>query len=163
MGREVRKVAEGWEHPKGSHGYVPLYGRSFSKELEEWDVGAEKWAEGLRYSYVDGEWVEKGDDKDYSYSEWAGARPIESDYMPDWPEEERVLLMMYEDTSEGTPISPAFASAEDLAQWLADNGASSFGSSTATYEQWLATIKRGSAPSAILSSKGLQSGVEALG
>jgi len=71
--------------------------------------------------------------------------------------------MMYETTSEGTPISPAFATPEELAQWLADNGASSFGSSTASYESWLRVAKGGWAPSAIMDQNGLRSGVEALG
>lgn len=63
-------------------------------------------------------------------------------------------------TSEGSPISPVCDSPESLATWLADNGASSFGSSTATYDQWLGMIKAGWAPSAVSSSNGMQSGVE---
>jgi hypothetical protein len=71
--------------------------------------------------------------------------------------------MMYETTSEGTPISPAFATPEELAHWLDDNDASSFAGMTASYEAWLATIKRGSAPSAIFTPQiGMISGVEAL-
>ena len=42
--------------------------------------------------------------------------------------------MIYETCSEGSPISPAFETPEELARWLTDN---SFGSMTATYEQWL--------------------------
>lgn len=85
-------------------------------------------------------------------------------FMPDWPAEERTHLMMYETTTEGTPISPAFETPEELAQWLAHNGASALGSRTATYEQWLAMAKRGWAPSAIMSARGrLVSGVEAMG
>lgn len=49
---------------------------------------------------------------------------------------------------------------EALARWLADTGASSFGSNTATYEQWLSTIKRGWAPSLIIRGPGFGSGVE---
>lgn len=71
------------------------------------------------------------------YEQWAGQRPHKDDYMPNWLAEQRTHLMMYEDTSEGTPISPAFATPEELARWLADNGASIFGNSTATYERWL--------------------------
>jgi hypothetical protein len=70
---------------------------------------------------------------------------------------------MWETVSEGSPISPVFATPEELARWLADTGASAFGDMTATYEQWLATCKKGWAPSAVLSAdKGLRSGVEAL-
>lgn len=71
--------------------------------------------------------------------------------------------MMYETTSEGTPISPAFTSPEELARWLTDTGASAFGKDTATYEQWLRVCQGGYAPSAIYTSDGgLQSGVAAL-
>jgi len=51
---------------------------------------------------------------------------------------------MWETTSEGSPISPVFESPEKLARWLADTGASAFGSQTATYEEWLSMIHDGS-------------------
>jgi hypothetical protein len=68
---------------------------------------------------------------------------------------------MWETVSEGSPMSPVFSTAEELAHWLADNGASSFGHMTATYEQWLATIKSGSAVSAVMENGVMKSGVEA--
>jgi hypothetical protein len=69
---------------------------------------------------------------------------------------------MYEDTSEGTPFSPAFATPEELARWLADTGASAFGDMTATYEQWLRTCKSGWAICAVLDGNKMMSGVEAM-
>lgn len=48
---------------------------------------------------------------------------------------------MWSTTSEGSPMSPVFASAEELARWLADSGASKFGSATASYDEWLAIVK----------------------
>lgn len=68
---------------------------------------------------------------------------------------------MWEDVSEGSPISPVCDTPEELARWLAQNGASSFGSRTASYEQWLAMIGQGSALSAIITDGELKSGVEA--
>lgn len=50
---------------------------------------------------------------------------------------------MWEDCSEGSPISPVLETPEELAQWLADTGASAFGGQTATYKEWLATIEAG--------------------
>lgn len=47
---------------------------------------------------------------------------------------------MWETTSEGSPMSAVFATAEELARWLADTGASIFGDSTAPYEHWLRII-----------------------
>lgn len=70
---------------------------------------------------------------------------------------------MWETTSEGSPISPPFETAEELAHWLVDNNASSFGSMTATYESWLGMIQGGGyAPSAIISDGRLMSGVEGI-
>jgi hypothetical protein len=50
-------------------------------------------------------------------------------------------LQMYETTTEGTPMSPVFAKAEELAQWLADHEVSVFGDILATKEQWLRIIE----------------------
>lgn len=165
MGRKLRMVPANWQHPKNEQGrYISLYD-GFNKSLAEWDEAAAKWSEGLRDSWsTDGtKWVPKEDRySSMSYAEYAGDRPDQADYMPDFPDDERTHFMMYEDTSEGTPISPAFATAEELARWLADTGASAFGDQTASYEAWLSTINRGWACSAILSPAGFQSGVTAL-
>ncbi len=69
---------------------------------------------------------------------------------------------MWENVSEGSPISPVFESPEKLAQWLADNNASSFGDMTATYEQWLSMIDVGWAMSGVMQNGVLKSGVEAI-
>jgi hypothetical protein len=83
--------------------------------------------------------------------------------MPDWDDPADLYYMMYETCSEGTPISPAFKTPEELARWLADNEASAFADQTATYEQWLSMIRGpGSSCSAVLTrERGLESGVAA--
>ena len=164
MGREVRKVPADWQHPKGGDGdFIPLFGRSYSEGVRKWEEGLALWERGLRDDWKGGT-VPHGERPDvYAWAEWNGGRPRPEEHMPDWPPEQRTHLMMYEDTTEGTPISPAFATPEELARWLADNGASSFGSAgRATYEQWLAVARGGWAPSMVLDSKGLRSGVEAM-
>jgi len=120
MGREVRMVPPDWQHPKDEQGnYIPMF-KHFPYCEEEIDEGL---CEG---------WL-NGDPPHYNV-----------DVMPDWDDTERTHYMMYENTSEGTPISPALATKEELARWLADNGASAFAKETATYEQWLAMIGDGS-------------------
>ncbi len=85
--------------------------------------------------------------------EW---QPIEP---PDGPG-----FQLWETVTEGAPVSPVFATAEELAHWLVagvgyklrenDNGTS--------YEQWLAFIKGpGSAPSFVIDENGFRSGVVA--
>ncbi len=172
MGREVRMVPADWQHPKypDSHHevrwrgtFIPMHGRSYASAAAEWDEEWSQWQKGLRRNYGTDQW--EPIDPEYAgmrYTEYAGARPSPDDYMPDWPAAQRTHYMMYEDTSEGTSISPAFATPEELARWLADTGASAFGDMTASYEAWLSTIKRGFAPSMVMQGGTLDSGVAAL-
>lgn len=162
MGREVRRVPANWEHPKDEQGnYIPLRGGSFSERAARWDEENAQWAKGFRRDFRSNDWVPKDADYTGTFAEWDGERPEEKDFMPDWPEAARTHFQMYEDCTEGTPISPVMETPEALARWLADNNASSFGSRTATYEQWLGTINRGWAPSGVYSAAtGIVSGVE---
>lgn len=179
-------VPADWQHPKDERGrYIPLLDQSHAEavreweeeELTEWVEGARLWATGFvktfkRVKTIEQVVEETKANRPYApppepptYEWWAGdvpRKPEPTHYMPDWPESERTHFMMYEDTSEGTPISPAFATAEELARWLADTGASAFAGYTATYDQWLATIRRGSAISVVMENGVLKSGVEAM-
>lgn len=146
MGREVRRVPSTWQHPMDEqrpNRYKPLH-------------------EGERYESSAKEFMEKANAEGLQAAiDWCGQAPDANDYMPNWPESERTHYMMYEDTSEGTPISPAFATPEELARWLTDHNASSFGGMTATYEQWLHVCQGGWAPSIVIADGKMMSGVEA--
>jgi len=145
MGREVRRVTAGWQHPKDERtgNYKPLFaGEKYERRLKEFEERLV--SEGMQ-----------------SALDWCGNPPNINDYMPNWPEAERTHLMIYEDTSEGTPISPAFATPEELARWCADNGASAFGNMTADYEHWLRIAQGSSAPGLVIDGRGMQSGVQA--
>lgn len=162
MGREVRRVPADWQHPKDEKGnFIPLHD-GYNRNVTQWDEENEQWALGFRRSWENDGFVPKdAEHEQYTYVEWTDERPLQEDYMPDFPVDQRTHWQMYEDTSEGTPISPVFATPEELAHWLADNQASSFANMTATYEQWLGTINRGSAVSMVVDSSGMRSGVEA--
>lgn len=147
MGREVRRVPADWEHPKhwvgGARGleerYKPLHpGEDYQSRVDAWDEECAKWKKGWRPDYC-----EDPESMALFYEQWNGQRPHRDDYMPNWPAGQRTHLMMYENTSEGTPISPAFETPEKLARWLADNDASAFGGDTATYDQWLSMCRGG--------------------
>jgi hypothetical protein len=66
--------------------------------------------------------------------------PMLEPQMADLMQGVRNHLQMYETTTEGTPMSPVFARAEELAQWLADHEIPVFGDLLATKEQWLKII-----------------------
>lgn len=147
MGREVRMVPKDWKHPTDNDGdFVPL--------LSGYTARLARFTQMVS---------EKGEEYAISYF---GAPPDKAEHMPDFDPDAATHWMMYETCSEGTPISPAFATKEELARWLADTGASAFGPMRATYEQWLATCTGGSAPSAVLvfdsNSARVMSGVEGM-
>ena len=148
MGREVRRVPADWKHPKN----------------EDKSLGGDY--KPLQENYADDarKFLAIANSKSLQDAvEWFGQAPDKNDYMPDWPESERTHYMMYETTSEGTPISPAFASPEELARWLADTGASAFAGQTASYEGWLRVARGGYAPSAVYTQQtGMVSGVDGL-
>jgi hypothetical protein len=136
----------------------PLHeGREYQPSVDAWDEECAKWKAGWRPEHADDD-----ESKAMTYEQWAGQRPHRDDYMPIWPESECTYLMMYETTSEGTPISPAFKTPDRLARWLTDNRASAFGDTTATYEQWLRVCNGGYACSAVAIDGVMQSGVAAL-
>lgn len=163
MGREIRLVPKGWSHPRDIKGHeIPLHDFSYDEILEEWLKGLEKWNEGLKDDWK-GEWKPLDDDeKNMTWADWSGERPIKEDYMPQWEKSELTHIMMYENTSEGTPISPAFPKdqPEKLARWLVDNNARAFAGQGANYEGWLATIKNGYACSAVMTNGSMMSGVQ---
>lgn len=162
MGREVRRVPANWQHPKDERGhYIPLLDGSYWAKAREWRESEAAWRRGEVPEYA----TEK--DLEMPYSKWAGSHPDESDYRPDWPDELRTHYQMYETVSEGTPLSPVFATPEELARWCADNGADAGCGATATYEQWLRVARGGYAPSMVMhvrsdGSSTMVSGVEAL-
>lgn len=142
MSREVRKVTPDWEHPKdGSGEYEPLF-EGYAEDAEDFlEMVKEK---GLQ------EAVENYGCPDKTY------------YMPDWEESEATHYMMYETTSEGTPISPAFESPEQLAHWLTDTGASAFASVPGTYDGWLRVANGGYASSIVIVDGACHSGVDGI-
>lgn len=158
MGREVRRVPKDWVHPmKPTERYrngalvtvddhQPMYDEDFETAMDSW--------------YADFKLYVPQEHDNEPYWEYNGPPPDPKYYRPKWTDAERTHLMMYEDTTEGTPISPAFETAEELARWLTDNGASAFGSMTATYEQWLKTCQGAWAPSLVIDSGVMKSGVE---
>lgn len=45
MGREIRMVPAGWQHPKDDDGsFKPLFDGSFAKDAAEWDAENAKWS-----------------------------------------------------------------------------------------------------------------------
>lgn len=83
-------------------------------------------------------------------------RPTEPPKGPGW--------QMWETVSEGSPISPVFATAEALGQWCADNNGGSWRRPGPSYETWMGMILGpGWAPSAVVVDGEVLGGVEGVG
>lgn len=70
---------------------------------------------------------------------------------------------LWETVSEGSPVSPVFTTAEDLARWMASPAPDSEFSRASSYEVALRFVQRGWAPSMLSSGGVLKTGVEAIG
>lgn len=139
MSREIRAVAPGWQHPRdpgtysdGSPRYRGLYKAS---ELQT-DLAV----------------FEENPDK------FDGVEPNPSQYMPELKEGTAYGWQMYETVSEGTPVSPIFATKDELAEWLSSPAA---GRERVSVESAAKFVKDGWAPSFVSMGGTFMSGVEA--
>lgn len=112
-------MAPGWEHPRDDDGeYVPLldgwpFGYPLSAWIADWREQSDLWSRGEHPDQRNGSAI------GFTFAEWHGERPDVRDHMPEWPAAERTGWCYYESTTEGTPLSPVFATADELAEWLA--------------------------------------------
>lgn len=161
MGHSVRKVPANWEHPKDENGcYIPLFD-GFNAELEGWREGLRRWNDGLVEDFggltrmpsdnaSDRAWKPKPADVTGSYSEWVGKdEPNPQSYTLDWPVVERTHFQVYQNITEGSPVSPVFESLNEIAQWLVDNPGKFYDGDEATVEEWLYTLETNDQESSI--------------
>ena len=163
MGREIRRVPVGWEHPKVIEGdringykevYMPMSDSDYQDDLEESRREQERWFEKQKewqlgyYTDYNGvkkplsecfeQWAKEilrereiyGEDYNeeeyqrcvtglYTYTDFDGEPPGLANperYMPSgkW-------WQLYENVSEGTPLSPAFETSDELVDWLSNH------------------------------------------
>ena len=121
MGREIRRVPPNWEHPRREtcehlprHEplcFQPMYERDFLSTKKDWIEGLLQWEAGTHRDKNDcDEWWD-----------WEGEPPNKAYYVP-YTDKETSWYQLYETVSEGTPVSPAFETTEELINYLAENG-----------------------------------------
>jgi hypothetical protein len=121
MGREIRMVPPNWDHPKvtrsnGREGYQPMVNESFEDAAKEWKDEFAKWEAGERPDYCKG-----AEYQTMEFWEWNGSPPDRQYYKP-WKDEEATWFQLWETVSEGTPVSPPFATKEELVEYLVAHG-----------------------------------------
>jgi hypothetical protein len=126
MGHKIRKVPPNWQHPKTEYPnhrlgrmeerFQPLYDKAFAPAMREWISGWEAWERGERPDYCTEEL------RNLPYWELEGSPPDPKYYRPDWKPEEATWFQVYETVSEGTPVTPPFATKQELADYLVEHG-----------------------------------------
>jgi hypothetical protein len=123
MGREIRKVPADWQHPRWTEDdalrpsligkFRPLFDEDYETAAEGWIVSFKLWCEGEH----------PDQDPDTKYY-WEQDSPPNKESYRDrkWTQEEATHFVVYETVSEGTPVTPAFATAESLIEHLATKG-----------------------------------------
>lgn len=126
MGREIRRVPPNWQHPKTKRRnyatdqyeecYKPLYDNTYIDALNEWIENHNEWERGTHRDFAE------HSDKHRYYAQWAGNPPRVDYYRPKWAEGEATWFQVYETVTEGTPVTPPFATREELVDYLVANG-----------------------------------------
>lgn len=119
MGREIRRVPPNWEHPKDKNGkYKPLHDKSFAEAGRIWLNNCIAWNNGTHEDLI--EHPERKVDYPF-YWQWDGNPPNQEYYRPEFTNEP-TWYQVYETVSEGTPVTPPFATKEEIVEYLVANG-----------------------------------------
>jgi hypothetical protein len=118
MGREVRRVPLDWRHPRKNGQFIPLYDQSVQDAWDEWIKEYTKWFEGGK------PWIDTT--REYfepyrKFCEWENPPPNPKYYRPAWKPEIAIGFQLYENISEGTPVSPIFETEKALNEWMEKN------------------------------------------
>jgi hypothetical protein len=102
MGTEIRMVPENWEHPKDKLGhYIPLYGISYEEAANKWIDRFNSFKPDFFCKY---------------YWEYCDV-PLEEEHVK-YTKDQQSWYQVYENISEGTPITPPFETKEALINYL---------------------------------------------
>lgn len=142
MGREIRRVPPGWEHPRTKDGhYIPKHNKTYRAVADDWMKEAIAWNDGTHPRLT--EKPELKDEYPY-YWDYSDLPPNPDSYLADKNETECTHYQVYETVSEGTPKSPVLATLPELVDWLVAQGHSRQAAE--------AFAKRGWAPSMVIAA-----------
>ena len=113
MGRQIRRVPMGWQHPKDVRGhYKPLHDKTHEDRMREYE------ADKARFEADPEEQAIARSCGCLTFAQWDGEPPDPEYYRPKWDEGVTLGYCFYENVTEGTPLSPVFETPEQLVEWL---------------------------------------------
>lgn len=131
MGREIRRVPPNWKHPtrmvpnhrlgRLEEDFQPLYDKDAETAWEEWYADYQAWIGGGFASVLaDHPGAYNAAEPYRSFCDYHGSPPDVRSYRPKW--DNATWFQVYETVSEGTPVTPPFATEEELVDYLVQNG-----------------------------------------
>lgn len=127
MGREIRLVPPNWDHPKYTEDnaqyrerigdYMPMHNDRFDDKFAEWLADFDRIRSGNLTDF-------ERECYPLGLANWLtdeGLPPDPAYYRP-WRNEEATWVQLWETVSEGTPVTPPFATKAELIDYLATNG-----------------------------------------
>ncbi len=122
MGREIRMVPPNWKHPRSKRGeFQPMYDMNFTDKFEDWLDTFDRIRRGDLENYERDCYAEPGMNPLQEWLQDEGALPNPEHYRP-WRDEEATWFQVWETVSEGTPVTPPFATREELVDYLVEVG-----------------------------------------
>ena len=108
-------------HPSWVGSHVPLLDQTHEEALKEWEAERELWVRGEHPDQL----MHQGDPQDptagLGYGDWTGGPPQPDLHRPDFGSD-ATWYQVYENVTEGTPVSPPFATLEELTEYLTQHG-----------------------------------------
>lgn len=161
MGREIRHVPKNWEHPKTWDGHFkPLCDdyigtlEYYKKDVDEFIFHMTEIIQKGKVKIYDRVFEDVKELYEYKCEDGQMNPPDINDYMPsgDW-------FQLFENVSEGTPLSPPFETKEGLVKWLINNP--DYIGHQWTKEQAEGIVKYGYSPSMVIMDRKLYTSEEA--
>ena len=125
MGREIRRVPPNWEHPRYTHDNAPrsnMVGQLIGMRDQEYDEAAREWIEGFDLWRQGKHESQSGKYASTSKYYWEyDTPPEELSYRPRF-DAEPTWYQVYETVSDGTPVTPPFATQDELIDYLVNVG-----------------------------------------
>lgn len=129
MGREIRQVIPNWDHPRRRCEHSPWMGGCDEAKRnngqcyqpmydQDYDAAAREW---LRDCIAHSKKKHTDPESKY-YWDYSGPPPDKAFYRPKWSDHERTWVQIYETVSEGTPVTPPFATKAELVEYLVQHG-----------------------------------------
>ena len=115
MGREIRKVPPNWDHPTEGGSFKPMHDQNFDDAAKEWIDRFMAWQRG------EGQEGLSAEQRAMPFWEWHGEPPTRAFYRP-WKDAEATWFQVWENVTEGTPVTPPFATLQEVEDYLAANG-----------------------------------------